>query len=53
MQPDLGEDAFARWYTGDELVRTCRELLACGEDELQMGACRVYVVSSIVDLLGL
>ena len=38
MHPELGEPAFAQWYTGDGLVRACCELLACEEDELQMGA---------------
>jgi hypothetical protein len=37
MHPDLGEPAFARWYTSDALIRTVQELLDCKEDELQMG----------------
>jgi hypothetical protein len=37
MHPDLGEPAFARWYTSDALMRTVQELLDCKEDELQMG----------------
>jgi hypothetical protein len=37
MHPDLGEPAFARWYTSDALVRTVQELLECKEDGLQMG----------------
>lgn len=39
MHPDLGEPAFARWYTSDALVGVVRELLGCGEDDLQMGEC--------------
>lgn len=37
MHPDLGERAFARWYTSDELVNVVCELMACGEEDLQMG----------------
>ena len=37
MHPDLGEPAFARWYTSDIFVETVKELLDCQEDELQMG----------------
>ncbi|KAI0641757.1 hypothetical protein C8Q79DRAFT_919086 [Trametes meyenii] len=36
MHPELGEMAFARWYTSDALVSTVRELLGCKEDDLQM-----------------
>ncbi|EIW52950.1 uncharacterized protein TRAVEDRAFT_75172 [Trametes versicolor FP-101664 SS1] len=36
MHPDLGEPAFARWYTSDALVGVVRELLGCGEEDLQM-----------------
>ncbi|PCH34658.1 hypothetical protein WOLCODRAFT_139489 [Wolfiporia cocos MD-104 SS10] len=36
MHPDLGEPAFARWYTSDALVGVVRELLGCGGGELQM-----------------
>ncbi|KAI0822153.1 hypothetical protein BC628DRAFT_1391219 [Trametes gibbosa] len=36
MHPDLGEPAFARWYTSDPLVNAVRELLGCEEDVLQM-----------------
>ncbi|KAI0776945.1 hypothetical protein BD413DRAFT_610523 [Trametes elegans] len=36
MHPDLGESAFARWYTSDALVSAVKEMLGCEEDELQM-----------------
>ncbi|KAI0667447.1 hypothetical protein C8Q78DRAFT_994134 [Trametes maxima] len=36
MHPELGEKAFARWYTSDALVGTVRELLGCKEEDLQM-----------------
>ncbi|KZT00115.1 uncharacterized protein LAESUDRAFT_804166 [Laetiporus sulphureus 93-53] len=36
MHPDLGEPAFAQWYTSDALVDVIKELLECEEDELQM-----------------
>ena len=42
MHPDLGEPAFARWYTSDALVRVVTELLGCQEDDLQMGKSRLY-----------
>lgn len=41
MHPDLGEDAFARWYTSDELVAVVCELMGCGEEDLQMGEPKV------------
>lgn len=37
MHPDLGEPAFASWYTSDALTEAARDLLDCREDELQMG----------------
>jgi hypothetical protein len=37
MHPALGEPAFARWYAGDAVRGAARLLLACREDELQMG----------------
>ena len=40
MHPDLGEPAFARWYTSDPLVDVVRELLGCVEDQLQIGQSR-------------
>ncbi|TFK86138.1 hypothetical protein K466DRAFT_587487 [Polyporus arcularius HHB13444] len=36
MHPDLGESAFARWYTSDALVDVVKELLGCEEEQLQM-----------------
>ncbi|KAI0739633.1 hypothetical protein C8Q80DRAFT_1199861 [Daedaleopsis nitida] len=36
MHPDLGEPAFAHWYTSDGLVDVVKELLGCEEDQLQM-----------------
>jgi hypothetical protein len=37
MHPDLGEPAFASWYTSDRLVDTVQTLLVCDEKNLQMG----------------
>lgn len=37
MHPDLGEPAFAEWYTSDPLINVSKELLQCDENELQMG----------------
>ena len=37
MHPQLGERAFAEWYTSDELLSVVKELLSCGEEDLQMG----------------
>lgn len=37
MHPDLGEPAFAKWYTSDVFVKSVLGLLCCKEDELQMG----------------
>lgn len=37
MHPELGEEAFAEWYAGDRVTGVVRDLLGCGEDELQMG----------------
>ena len=37
MHPDIGEPAFARWYTSDPLIEAVKGLLGCSEDELQMG----------------
>lgn len=37
MNPDLGEPVFAEWYTSDPLIGVSKELLQCGENELQMG----------------
>jgi hypothetical protein len=37
MHPDLGEPAFAEWYTSDPLIHVSKELLQCNENELQMG----------------
>jgi hypothetical protein len=48
MHPDLGEPAFARWYTSDALLRTVQELLDCKEDELQMGKWRWWGSSVVV-----
>ncbi|EPS96329.1 hypothetical protein FOMPIDRAFT_1038193 [Fomitopsis schrenkii] len=36
MHPDMGEPAFARWYTSDPLIGAVKGLLDCDEDELQM-----------------
>ncbi|EIW77937.1 hypothetical protein CONPUDRAFT_84215 [Coniophora puteana RWD-64-598 SS2] len=36
MHPDLGQTAFAKWYTSDRLVEVARTLLGCTEDRLQM-----------------
>lgn len=37
MHPELGAPEFVRWYTSDALVAVAKELLACSEDDLQMG----------------
>lgn len=37
MHPDLGEASFVRWYTSLAVTEVARELLQCGEEELQMG----------------
>ena len=37
MHPDLGEPVFAEWYCSDALVKTVKALLACEEEDLQMG----------------
>ena len=37
MHPDLGEPAFARWYTSDALLAVVKDLMECDEDQLQMG----------------
>ncbi|KAF8063387.1 hypothetical protein FPV67DRAFT_241108 [Lyophyllum atratum] len=36
MHPGLGEPAFARWYTSQPLSEVAKELLECGEDDLEM-----------------
>ncbi|KIY73406.1 hypothetical protein CYLTODRAFT_417081 [Cylindrobasidium torrendii FP15055 ss-10] len=38
MHPDLGPAAkvFAEWYTGDRLTGAVRDLLGCGEENLEM-----------------
>ncbi|KAH7930076.1 hypothetical protein BV22DRAFT_1001524 [Leucogyrophana mollusca] len=36
MHPDLGEPAFAKWYTSDGLVDAATQLLDCKEESLQM-----------------
>jgi hypothetical protein len=37
MHPELGEAAFLKWYTSDNLVQVAAELLGCEEENLQMG----------------
>jgi hypothetical protein len=37
MHPDLHEPAFVRWYGSEGVVGAAMSLLACKEDELQMG----------------
>lgn len=39
MHTDLGEKAFAEWYTGDRMARKVCELVGCKEEDLQMGEC--------------
>ncbi|TFK68940.1 hypothetical protein BDN72DRAFT_820679 [Pluteus cervinus] len=36
MHPDLGEPCFVRWYTSLMITEVARELLECGEEDLQM-----------------
>jgi hypothetical protein len=45
MHPDLGETAFAKWYSSDEVVNVVKELLQCEEDELQMGELTICVLT--------
>lgn len=47
MHPDLGESGkvFGEWYTSDGLVGVARELLGCGEGELQMGEYAGYLIT--------
>ena len=37
MHFELGEPAFANWYTSDPLIDVAKILLDCQEDDLQMG----------------
>ena len=37
IHPELGESAFLKWYTSDNLVQVVAELLECKEEDLQMG----------------
>ena len=37
MHPDLGEPAFAKWYSSHGLREAVKELLGCSDDNLQMG----------------
>lgn len=39
MHPDLHEPAFVNWYTSDFVIGTVATLLACEEEDLQMGGC--------------
>ncbi|ETW76383.1 hypothetical protein HETIRDRAFT_389387, partial [Heterobasidion irregulare TC 32-1] len=36
MHPDLGEPAFANWYSSHKLREAVKELLGCSDDDLQM-----------------
>ncbi|GLB42758.1 putative phytanoyl-CoA dioxygenase (PhyH) [Lyophyllum shimeji] len=36
MHPDLGEPAFARWYTSQPLSDVVKQLLECGDEDLEM-----------------
>lgn len=40
MHPELGEPVFARWYTTYGIMQVAQELLACEEEDLQMGEWR-------------
>jgi hypothetical protein len=42
MHPDLGEPAFASWYTSDRLLDIVQTLLECDEEKLQMGTWTSY-----------
>jgi len=46
MHPALGECAFVEWYTSDGVVNVAKELLACEEDDLQMGTCALLPMHS-------
>jgi hypothetical protein len=37
LHPDLEESAFMKWYCGEELRGIAKDLLDCGDDDLQMG----------------
>lgn len=37
MHPDLGQPAFAEWYTSTPLINTACTLMDCKEEQLQMG----------------
>lgn len=37
MHPALGEPVFAEWYASEPIRGTCQELMACEEDDLQLG----------------
>ncbi|KXN91337.1 hypothetical protein AN958_01312 [Leucoagaricus sp. SymC.cos] len=36
MHPQLGEPAFAKWYTSDRLLEVAKDLLGCKDEELQL-----------------
>ena len=51
MHPDLGQSVFAEWYTSDPLIDAVKELLECGEDDLQMGECCEMVLLILLAML--
>lgn len=50
MHPDLGEKAFAQWYTSDALTGAVRDLLGCEEDQLQMGESEILASQDTLSL---
>lgn len=42
MHPDLGEPVFAEWYTSAPLIQAVCDLMACQEDQLQMGKVQTF-----------
>lgn len=37
LHPDLGEGAFLKWYTGDDIRSLAKTLLDCKDEDLQLG----------------
>jgi hypothetical protein len=37
LHPDLGEEAFMKWYCGEEMRGIAKTLLNCEDSDLQMG----------------
>lgn len=37
MHPQLNEPAFGKWYTSEGLLDVVKELMGCGDEQLQLG----------------